>query len=103
MSQNDGKAIKFVWNNSGNPVDMVLLYNNKTFHPTDKHLCEFDHGYRFLSLREKLYDMIIIHKGSGETTDLYKVVLVNKVENGPGLFYDLYYQKYKDKEWRYTK
>ena len=100
----DGKAIKFVWSSS-NPVDMVLLYNNKTFHPTDKHLCEFDHGYRFLHLREKekLYDIIIIHKGSGEEDDPYQVVLVNKVAYGPGLFYDLYYQKYKDKEWRYIK
>ena len=100
----DGKAIKFVWSSS-NPVDMVILYNNKTFHPTDKLLCEFENNeYRFLHLRgkEKLYDMIIIEKGSGEADDPYKVVLVHKVE-GPRLFDDLYYQKFKDKEWRYTK
>ena len=99
----DGKAIKFVWN-SENPVDMVFLYNNKTFHPTDKYLCEFENGHRFLHLREKekLYDMIIIHKGSGEAADPYRVVLVNKVLPS-NLSYELNYQKYKDKEWRYTK
>ena len=99
----DGKAIKFIWN-SGNPVDMVLLYNNKQFHPTDKYLCEFENGHRFLHFREKekLYDIIVIHNGCGEGNDPYQVVLVNKVPRS-NLSFDLYYQKCKDKEWRYTK
>ena len=83
---------------------MILLYNNKAFHATNQYLCEFENGCRFLHLREKekLYDIIVIHKGTGEGNDPYQVVLVNKVLSS-NLSFDLYYQKYKDKEWRYTK